>query len=86
MSVTTKFIPADKSGLRASLAQPENMLVALFVLSPTLWLVVFALYFLSIGASSLASCVFRAMGLYQVPHLVRLFPDGSPTPRPTLPR
>jgi hypothetical protein len=80
-----KLIPADKSGLRASLAQPENILVALFVLSPTLWLVAFALYFLSIGASSVASCVFRAIGLWQAPRLVTLFSDGSPTPRPTFP-
>jgi hypothetical protein len=36
------LIPASKSGLgRALVAQPENFLVALFVLSPTLWLLVF---------------------------------------------
>lgn len=36
------LIPASKSGLGSALVtQPENLLVALFVLSPTLWLLVF---------------------------------------------
>jgi hypothetical protein len=40
--VQLKLIPASKSGLgRALVTQPENFLVALFVLSPTLWLLVF---------------------------------------------
>jgi hypothetical protein len=40
--VQLKLIPASESGLgRALVTQPENFLVALFVLSPTLWLLVF---------------------------------------------
>ena len=34
-------------GLGAALAQPEKFLVALFVLSPTLWLIVFLACYLS---------------------------------------
>jgi hypothetical protein len=40
--VQVKLIPANESGLaKALVTQPENFLVALFVLSPTLWLLVF---------------------------------------------
>jgi len=40
--VQAKLIPTGKSGLGTALVtQPENFLVALFVLSPTLWLLVF---------------------------------------------
>jgi hypothetical protein len=42
-----KLIPAEKSGQGAVLAQPENFLVALFALSPTLWLLVFLACYLS---------------------------------------
>jgi hypothetical protein len=40
--VQAKLIPTSKSALATALVtQPENFLVALFVLSPTLWLLVF---------------------------------------------
>jgi hypothetical protein len=43
-----KLIPAEKSGLGARLGHPEDFLVALFALSPTLWLLVFLACYLSV--------------------------------------
>jgi hypothetical protein len=47
VQVNLKLIPAKKSGQGAVLAQPENLLVALFALSPALWLLVFLAFYLS---------------------------------------
>jgi hypothetical protein len=80
-----EFIPDGKSGLAASLASPENFLVALFVLSPTLWLLVFLACYLSAGLSLTFSRIFREPQFCPAPQLVTLFPDGPPTSRPTLP-
>jgi hypothetical protein len=84
--VKTNFIPTSESGATVSLAQPENFLVALFVLSPTLGLLLFlGCYLWGCLSGSIAS-VFRAARFFQGPRLVTLFPNGSSTSRPTFPR
>jgi hypothetical protein len=85
-AVETNTIPDGKSGALAALAQPENFLVDLFVLSPTLCLVLFAGCFLSSYLSGAVASLFRAARFFQGPRLVTLFPDGSSTSRATLPR
>jgi hypothetical protein len=86
MLVKTIFIPTSESGATVSLAQPESFLVALFVLSPTLGLLLFFACYLSACLSGSIASVFRAARFLQGPRLVTLFPDGSSTSRPTFPR
>jgi hypothetical protein len=85
MGVQAEFIPDGKSGLVASLASPENFLVALFVLSPTLWLLAFLACYLSAALSMALSSTFQSLQFGRASQLVTLFPDGPPTPRPTFP-
>jgi hypothetical protein len=84
--VDAKFISGNESGLLASLTQPENFLAALFPVSITLWLMAFLAFFAFLSISSLVASIFRALQLSKAPGLVTLFPDASPTSRPTLPR
>ena len=81
-----KLISGNEGGLLASMARPENFLAALFPLSITLWLMAFLAFFVFVSFSSLIASIFRAMQFGQAPQLVTLFPDASPTSRPTLPR
>jgi hypothetical protein len=86
MSVDAKLISGNESGLLALLAQPENFLATLFPVSITLWLIAFLAFFAFLSFSSLIASIFRAVQFCPAPRLVTLFPDGSPTSRPTLPR
>ncbi len=84
--VKTNIIPTNESDLKASSARPESFLVVLFVLSPTLWLVVFLACYLSTRLSGAFPYLFRASQYFQGLRVATLFPDGSPTSRPTFPR
>jgi hypothetical protein len=86
LKVKLNFIPTKESGPTASLAQPENFLVALFVLSPTLWIIVFLVFYLSAYLAGSISSVLRVTRFLQSPRLVTLFPNGTPTTRATFPR
>jgi hypothetical protein len=86
LSVKVNFIPTNESDPTASLAQPENFLVALFVLSPTLWIIVFLACYLSAYLAGSISSMLRATRFFESPRLVTLFPNGTPTTRTTLPR
>jgi hypothetical protein len=86
LNVKLNFIPTKESDPTASLAQPENFLVALFVLSPTVWIVVFVGCYLSAYLAGSISSVLLATRLFESPRLVTLFPDGTPTTRATFPR
>jgi hypothetical protein len=86
IAVNTELIPTNRSGPLASLGQPESYLVALFVLSPALWLLVFATCYLSVASYPVKSMVSRVMRFCGAPHLATLFADGSPTSWPTLSR
>jgi hypothetical protein len=82
--VKDQVIPTNPSGLRVALAQPEGFLVALFVLSPALWLVVFLGCYLSARISLAFSAIIRTMKYRNTSELGTLFPHGPPTSRPTL--
>jgi hypothetical protein len=84
--VKTNIIPTNESDSKASAARPESFLVVLFVLSPTLWLVVFLACYLSARISGAFPYLFRASQYFQGVRVATLFPDGSPTSRPTFPR
>jgi hypothetical protein len=84
--VDAKLISGNESSLLASLARPENFLAALFPLSITLWLIAFVAFFVILSFSSLVASIFQAVQFSPAPRLVTLFPDGSSTSRPTLPR
>jgi hypothetical protein len=84
--VKTNIIPTNESDSKASPARPESFLVVLFVLSPTLWLVVFLACYLSARLSGAFPYLFRASQYFQGLRVATLFPDGSPTSRPTFPR
>jgi len=86
MLVKTNIIPTNQSDLKASPARPESFLVVLFVLSPTLWLLVFLACYLSARISGAFPYLFRASQYFQSLRVATLFPDGSPTSRPTFPR
>ena len=86
LHVKLNFIPTKESGPTASLAQPENFLVALFVLSPTVWIIVFLGCYLSAYLAGSISSVLRGTRLFESPRLVTLFPNGTPTTRATFPR
>jgi hypothetical protein len=83
--VDKNLIPARKSAA-TGLIHPENLMVVLFTLSTTLWLLAFVGYYLSIRLSGSFSALARAAQFFQARHLVTLFPDGSPTSRATFPR
>jgi hypothetical protein len=85
LNVKLNFIPTEESGPTASLAQPENFLVALFVLSPTVWIIVFLGCYLSAYLAGSISSVLRGTRLFESPRLVTLFPNGTPTTRATFP-
>jgi hypothetical protein len=77
---------ANGNGPLALLPEPGDFLVAVFALSPTLWTIVFVVFFISASFTSAVASAFRALRFCPAPRLVTLFPDGSPTPRPTFPR
>ena len=86
MCVKTNIIPTNENDSKASPARPESFLVVLFVLSPTLWLVVFLACYVSTRLSGAFPYLFRASQCVQGLRVATLFPDGSPTSRPTFPR
>jgi hypothetical protein len=83
--VDAKLISAGGSGPLGLPTQTGDILIALFALSPTLWVLAFVVYFVWLGFSSGAAAVFQALQFRLTPRVVTLFPNGSTTSRPTLP-
>jgi hypothetical protein len=86
LNVKINFTPTKPSDPKASLAPPENFLVALFVLSPTVWIIVFLGCYLAAYFSGSICSVVRATRFFESPRLVTLFLNGTPTARATFPR
>ena len=80
-----KLNSADRQRCPELSTQTGNLLIALFVLSPTLWVLGFLMYFLCLGFSSGAAAVLQAVRFRLTPRVVTLFPNGSTTSRPTFP-
>src|SRR5450432_615630 len=81
--------PVPLTGLSKTtrlIGRPSDWLGVLFVVSTTLWLLVFLAVYASHRLGALLSSHFGAGWFCPAGQLVTLFPNGSTTPRPTLPR